>query len=127
MTDTETNKLEKSQNKRLWIGRILSGISILMSLVLGIWQAYLLPITNSLSAQGRLHKGDSDGCFYGLLFILTVFISPVVTLVALVQDVPLGSADSIYLKIGDLLGWVALAGVAFFTFFSNKLVKKEEK
>jgi hypothetical protein len=33
------------------------------------WQAYLLPIANSLSAQGRMHEGDSDGCFYGLLYV----------------------------------------------------------
>jgi len=56
----------------------------LLSLAFGIWEAYLLPITNSLSAQGRMHEGDSDGCFYGMLFVLTIFISPVVTFTALV-------------------------------------------
>ena len=78
------NSEEIKRQKRLWIGRILSGISLLMSMMIGIWQAYLLPITNSLSEQGRMNEGDSDGCFYGLLFVLTIFISPMVTLVALV-------------------------------------------
>ena len=45
----------------------------------------------------------------------------------LVADLPLGTADSLYLKLGDLLGYVALGGMAFFTFFSKKLVKLEEK
>jgi len=31
-----------------------------------------------------MHEGDSDGCFYGMLFVLTIFISPVVTFTALV-------------------------------------------
>lgn len=85
MTNTvENNELEKTQKRKLWIGRALGGISLVMSTALGIWQAYLIPITNTLSEQGRMHEGDSDGCFYGLLFVLTIFISPVVTLVALV-------------------------------------------
>ena len=62
----------------------MSSISLLMSLIFGIWQAYLLPITNSLSEQGRMHEGDSDGCFYGLLLVLTIFISPIVTLVSII-------------------------------------------
>ena len=87
MADTENLEiieLEKKQKKRLWIGRILSGVSILMSLALDIWEAYLLPITNTLSAQGRMHEGDSDGCFYGLLFVFTIFVSPVVTIIAII-------------------------------------------
>ena len=85
MTNTiEKNELEKAQKKKLWIGRALGGISVVMSAALVIWQAYLIPITNSLSEQGRMNEGDSDGCFYGLLYVLTIFISPVVTLVALI-------------------------------------------
>lgn len=87
MTNIETPEIvdvEKKQKMHLWIGRALSGLSLLMSAALGLWQAYLLPITNSLSEQGRMNEGDSDGCFYGMLFVLTVFISPVVTLVALI-------------------------------------------
>ena len=78
----EKENIEKTEKKRLKIGRILSGISILMSALLGLWQAYLLPITDSLSAQGRMNEGDSDGCFYGMLYVLTIFISPIVTIVA---------------------------------------------
>jgi len=44
----------------------------------------------------------------------------------LVADLPLGTADSLYLKLGDWLGWVALAGMAFFTIFSKNLVKLAE-
>jgi len=104
MTDSKAADLEKKQKRNLWIGRILSGISILMSLALGIWQAYLLPITNSLSAQGRMHEGDSDGCFYGLLFVLTVFISPVVTLVALVLG---GFGFHLKARTLAIIAWIA--------------------
>ncbi len=45
----------------------------------------------------------------------------------LVADLPLGTADSLYLKLGDVLGYVALAGMAFFAIFSKKLVKLAEK
>ena len=45
----------------------------------------------------------------------------------LVADLPVGTADSLYLKLGDLMGYVALAGMAFFTIFSKKLVKLAEK
>jgi len=76
MEQTETPRLEKTNRNRLWIGRLLNGASLLISLALGLWQGWLLTITNSLSQQGRLHEGDSDGCFYGLLFVLTIFISP---------------------------------------------------
>jgi len=44
----------------------------------------------------------------------------------LVADLPLGTADSLYLKLGDVLGYVALAGMAFFAIFSKKLVKLAE-
>ena len=42
----------------------------------------------------------------------------------LVQDVPLGTADSVYLQLGDILGWFALAGMAFFAIFRKKLVAR---
>jgi len=95
---------EKSQKKRLQIGRVLGSISLLMSMALGLWQAYLLPITNSLSDQGRMHEGDSDGCFYGLLFVLTVFISPIVTLVALVLG---GFGFHLKARTLAIIAWVA--------------------
>ena len=104
MTDRETNELEKKQKKLLWIGRILSGISLLMSLVLGIWQAYLLPITNSLFKQGRMHEGDSDGCFYGLLLVLTIFISPAVTLMYIILG---GFGFHLRARTLDIIAWIA--------------------
>ena len=113
MTDIENSEiveLEKKQKKRLWIGRILSGISILMSLALGIWEAYLLPITNSLSAQGRMHEGDSDGCFYGLLFVLTIFISPVVTIVAAILG---GIGFKLRARTLAIIAWIAALATLF--------------
>jgi len=62
---------------------------------------------------------------YGHILEETISIEP--TEAILVADVPLGTADSLYLKLGDALGWVALAGMVFFTFFSGKLVKMERK
>jgi len=102
--NSENNELEKSTKKRLWIGRALGGISLMMSAALGLWQAYLLPITNSLSEQGRMHEGDSDGCFYGLLFVLTVFISPVVTLIALVLG---GFGFHLKARTLAVIAWIA--------------------
>jgi len=107
MTSTEnleTIELEKKQKKRLWIGRALGGLSLLMSAVLGIWQVWLLPITNSLSAQGRMHEGDSDGCFYGLLYVLTIFVSPLVTLVALILG---GFGFHLRARTLAIIAWIA--------------------
>lgn len=101
---SETNEFESKQKNRLWWGRILSGGSILISMVLGIWEAYLLPITNSLSAQGRMNEGDSDGCFYGLLFVLTIFISPIITLVALILG---GFGFHLKARTLAIIAWIA--------------------
>ena len=62
---------------------------------------------------------------YGRILEQTSTLEP--TQAILVADLPLGTADSLYLKLGDLLGWVALGGMAFFTIFSKKLVKLAEK
>jgi len=100
----ENSELEKKQKKRLWIGRILSVISLLMSLALGLWEAYLIPITNVLSQQGRMHEGDSDGCFFGLLYVLTIFISPAVTLVALLLG---GLGFHLKARTLAIIAWIA--------------------
>ncbi|MCL4835307.1 MAG: hypothetical protein KJZ86_22905, partial [Caldilineaceae bacterium] len=62
---------------------------------------------------------------YGHILQEAVSLEP--TQAVLVSDVPLGSADTPYLFLGDWLGWVALAGMAFFTFFSKQLVKWEDQ
>jgi len=59
---------------------------------------------------------------YGRILEQTSTRDPVQAI--LVADLPLGTADSLYLKLGDWLGWVALAGMAFFTIFSKNLVKR---
>jgi hypothetical protein len=96
--------VEKKEKKRLLTGRILSGISLVMSALLGLWQAYLLPITDSLSAQGRMNEGDSDGCFYGMLFVLTVFISPLVTIVAAILG---GIGFKLRARTLAIIAWLA--------------------
>ncbi len=45
----------------------------------------------------------------------------------LITDLPISSSDTIYQYLGDWIGWLALAGMLFFTFFSKKLVKLEKK
>ena len=62
---------------------------------------------------------------YGRILEQTSSLEP--TQAILVADLPLGSADSPYLVLGDWLGWVALGGMAFFTIFSKSLVKLAEK
>ena len=62
---------------------------------------------------------------YGHILEQTTYLEP--TQALLIADLPLGTADSLYLILGDWLGWIALAGMAFFTFFSDRLVKWEEK
>jgi len=62
---------------------------------------------------------------YGRVLEQTSTLEP--TQAILVADLPLGTADSPYLKLGDLLGYIALGGMAFFTIFSKKLVTLAEK
>jgi apolipoprotein N-acyltransferase len=62
---------------------------------------------------------------YGHILEQTTYLEP--TQALLIADLPLGTADSLYLILGDWLGWIALAGMAFFAFFSDRLVKWEQK
>jgi len=75
-----------------------------MSLTLGIWQTWLLPITNKLTEQGRMHEGDSDGCFYGLLLVLTIFISPVVTILSIILG---GFGFHLKARTLAIIAWIA--------------------
>ncbi len=84
------NDLTKSQTdpkKRLLTGRILGAFSLFLSLASRLWQAWLLPIVDSLAVQGRLHEGDSDGCFYGMLMVPTYFIVPLVAVIAIILGI----------------------------------------
>ena len=56
--------------------------------------------------------------------VLEQTADPIPSQAILVADLPIGTADSLYIQLGDWLGWVALAGMAFFTFFSGKLEKR---
>ncbi len=80
----ETTKSQTDPKKRLLTGRILGAISLLFSLASRLWQAWLLPIVDNLAHQGRLHEGDSDGCFYGMLMVPTYFIVPLVAVIAII-------------------------------------------
>ncbi len=59
---------------------------------------------------------------YGHILEQTVSLSP--SSAVLIQDVPLGTADTPYLMLGDWLGWVAFAGLIFFSVFAGKLEKR---
>ncbi len=84
---TETKTPHADPKTRLWTGRILSGVSIFLSLASRLWQAWLLPIVDNLSQQGRLHEGDPDGCFYGMLMVPTYFIVPFVAVIAIILGI----------------------------------------
>lgn len=45
----------------------------------------------------------------------------------MVADVPMGSGATPYTSTGDLLGWVALAGLVFFIVFSSIVLKRAKK
>ncbi len=45
----------------------------------------------------------------------------------LVADVPMGTANAPAIFLGDWIGWLALAGLAFFTFGSGWLARRAEK
>lgn len=56
---------------------------------------------------------------YGHIIEQTVSLTP--TSAVLVADVPLGEANTPYLMIGDVMGWISLAGMIFFAVFGKKL------
>ena len=47
--------------------------------------------------------------------------------VTLVGDVTLGTHNALYTSLGDVLGWVSLAGFVFFMFFQSVVEKKAKK
>jgi len=46
---------------------------------------------------------------------------------ALVADVPLGSANTLYSKVGDWMGWLSLAGFIFFIVFQSVTKRRAKK
>jgi apolipoprotein N-acyltransferase len=44
----------------------------------------------------------------------------------LIADIPLGTGDSIYVSLGDWVGWICLAGLAFFTFYIPLSMRREQ-
>jgi apolipoprotein N-acyltransferase len=47
--------------------------------------------------------------------------------VTLVGDVPLGSSNTLYLHLGDWLGWISLAGYVFFVVFQTVETRRQKK
>jgi apolipoprotein N-acyltransferase len=45
----------------------------------------------------------------------------------MVADVPMGSGAAVYTRIGDVLGWVALAGFMFFIVFQSVTTRRAKK
>ena len=46
---------------------------------------------------------------------------------ALVADVPLGGATTLYTRLGDWLGWISMAGFIFFMIYPDVVKKQQEK
>ena len=46
---------------------------------------------------------------------------------ALVADVPLGSGNTLYSRVGDWVGWLSLAGFIFFMIFPDVVKKRQQK
>jgi apolipoprotein N-acyltransferase len=46
---------------------------------------------------------------------------------ALVADVPLGSANTLYTRVGDWMGWLSLAGFIVFMILPDVIKKRQEK
>ncbi len=44
----------------------------------------------------------------------------------LIADVPLGTADSLYVKLGDWVGWLCLAGFVFFIVFTPVIKRQTQ-
>ncbi|MFO7918217.1 MAG: nitrilase-related carbon-nitrogen hydrolase [Anaerolineae bacterium] len=45
----------------------------------------------------------------------------------LMANLPLGTGDSIYVTLGDWVGWICLAGLAFFTFYIPVVVRRADR
>jgi hypothetical protein len=85
--DTQKPETDPTNRKNRVLGHFLNGFSIFLSVASSLWQAWLLPIVDSLSSQGRMNEGDADGYFYGLLMGPTYFVVPVVAIIALVLGI----------------------------------------
>jgi apolipoprotein N-acyltransferase len=53
-------------------------------------------------------------------------VTPEGSQATLVADVPLGTADSLYVKLGDWVGWLCLAGFAFFIVFTPVIKRRAQ-
>lgn len=78
--------------------------------------------TSIINAEKAFDSAIVDS--YGHILEESITLEP--TQAILITDLPLGTADSLYLILGDWLGWVALAGMVLFTIFPKKLIAWEK-
>jgi apolipoprotein N-acyltransferase len=79
--------------------------------------------------ENRVALVKADGSYDSAIVdpygrILALASNPEGAAATLVADVPLGKANAPAIVMGDWIGWLALVGMAFFTFGSDALVKK---
>lgn len=85
--------------------------------------AYLAMGYNVMTAEGRRNEVTvlaPDGTFLG------VYGKEHPTYM-LVADVPVGESNALQTRLGDWVGWLALAGMAFFTVFDAITARREKK
>ena len=79
--------------------------------------------TSILNAEKAFDSAIVDP--YGRILEQSISLEPRQAI--LIADVPLGENNTLYLVLGDWLGWVALAGMLFFIVFSKRLVGLAKK
>lgn len=87
---------------------------------------------------GRLEEFESLAAVVTGVSTVSALINPDGSLVALdtdlngsrrmlVSDVSLGSGPTLYTALGDIPGWIALAGFVFFMFFQSMIERRARK
>ena len=84
------------------------------------------------AVENRMTMIKADGGFDSAIIdpygrVLKSAIIPKGGEATLVADVPLGSGDSIAVRLGDWFGWICLIGILFFTFSKRWLIKRAKK
>jgi len=62
---------------------------------------------------------------YGRIIARDVSPEPNVTM--LIADVPMGTANALQTRLGDWIGWLALAGMIFFTIFDAVTARQQKE
>lgn len=83
------------------------------------------------AVENRMTMIKADGGFDSAIIdpygrVLKSAITPEGGEATLVTDVPLGSGDSIAVRLGDWFGWICLAGMIFFIIGKRWLIKRSK-